>query len=306
MTPPRGPATALGALVLLLVPAVSRACSECSCALPFPAATFASVETARTVRFGIEERLQSKDSATDEGFEKQREHRVSAFAIARPREGLVLLARMPWVNKRLEERVDDGPAAIDHAQGPGDLEVLARARVLSFGGSRAARGFVSAVGGFVAPTGRNGLVDASGEHLETHLQPGAGAWSGLAGVAAALPAGGSIVEVNLTGRWNGENGEGYRYGSALLYHATATSPALGAWRLMLGLDGRSAARDRVAADGTTDPNSGGSVLYIAPGVRVTPVPQLVLEAGAQVPVAESLFGVQDEHATARIALSLIP
>jgi hypothetical protein len=68
------------------------------------------------------------------------------------------------------------------------------------------------------------------------------------------------------------------------------------------MNGRSAGRD-LTEDGTYDENTGGTVLYLAPGARWR-WQGVGLEAGVQIPVLESLYGIQDEHTTARLAVSL--
>lgn len=67
-------------------------------------------------------------------------------------------------------------------------------------------------------------------------------------------------------------------------------------------NGRSARRDD--DDGISGENTGGSVLYASPMARVYTSVSIVLEAGAQFPVLSALNGEQEEHATARFALSL--
>ena len=49
---------------------------------------------------------------------------------------------------------------------------------------------------------------------------------------------------------------------------------------------------------------GGTVVYLSPGARWQTGLGLDLEGAVQIPVVESLYGVQDEHATARVALSM--
>ena len=46
------------------------------------------------------------------------------------------------------------------------------------------------------------------------------------------------------------------------------------------------------------------MLYLAPGLRWRTSVGVTLEGAVQVPVIESLNGAQDEHATARLALSM--
>jgi hypothetical protein len=167
-------------------------------------------------------------------------------------------------------------------------------------------GALALTAGFTAPTGRNHLADDTGARLEQHLQPGTGAWSGQAGLEVPAPVGSFLVEADVSGRMNGANDIGYHYGDALLYDAGADTKRYGAWQFLAHVNGRSAEQDRVNDEGELDPNSGGAVTYIAPGVRFFGVMGLVVDASAQFPVVESLTGDQDEHATARLSVSLAP
>ena len=89
----------------------------------------------------------------------------------------------------------------------------------------------------------------------------------------------------------------------LLYNAGYTSPSCRGWELLAQLNGRTAARDRLE-DGAVGENTGGTVVYAAPGARWRSGIGVTLEAAAQIPVLEELNGDQDEHATLRIALSV--
>ena len=67
-------------------------------------------------------------------------------------------------------------------------------------------------------------------------------------------------------------------------------------------NGRAAQRDD--ADGISGESTGGSVLYASPTARWFTGAGIVLETGAQFPIQSALNGEQEEHATARFALSL--
>ena len=118
-----------------------------------------------------------------------------------------------------------------------------------------------------------------------------------------MPTSGARLDFNLSYRANGENSFGYRYGHAFLYNAGLAKRAGAAWELALQANGRVAAKDDLG-DGTQDGNTGGHVLYVSPLARWLWSSGLQLEASAQFPVASDLNGIQKEHATARVALSL--
>jgi len=301
---------AAGAALALLALAPSQraaACSQCMCGDPFPTLAFGQ-PTPALFRYGLENRYLSKDNAlADEpGREDQRENRLAGFAMMHPADRVVLLARVPYVFKRIEESPDGAPSSIESAQGFGDAEALGRFRIARLRSTSGPGGGLALTAGFAAPTGRNHLTDDEGVRLEQHLQPGTGAWSGQAGLELAAPVGSFLVEADVMGRANGANDIGYHYGNALLYDVGAGTRRFGAWQFLAHVNGRSAAQDRVDDAGDLDPNSGGGVTYVAPGVRYFGVMGLVVDAGAQLPVIESLTGDQDEHATARLSVSLAP
>jgi len=276
-----------------------HACSECLCGTPFPADLLGGAIPSQ-FRFGLEDRYLSKTSGLDDavGTETEREHRVSAFVLARPYDRVALLARMPWNTKEQLERTDGEPEVQARESGAGDFELqalvgMARAQ----GASRTAAGIVL---GLEAPTGPNDRRNDDGERLDEHLQPGTGAWAGTVGVHAALVASTGTWDASILGRVNGTNAHHYGYGDVLLLNAGWTRALARGWALDAQLNGRMAQADRES--GETVLHTGGSVVYAAPGVRWIGAAGIGLEAAVQFPVVQSLYGVQTEHPTARIAL----
>ena len=64
-----------------------------------------------------------------------------------------------------------------------------------------------------------------------------------------------------------------------------------------------AKKDRLE-DGTMGENTGGTVTYLAPGLRWSSPLGPTVEGSVQFPVAQSLYGEQTEHATGRLTLSI--
>lgn len=157
--------------------------------------------------------------------------------------------------------------------------------------------------GVTTPTGSSNMKNDLGNRLDEHLQPGAGAWSGTGGMNVAVTMGGGIVDGSILGRLNGTNSRDYRYGNVLLFNAGYTSPAQHGVRLLAQINGRRAKRDRLE-DGMAGENTGGTVVYLSPGARWRTGLGPDIEGAVQIPVVENLFGEQDEHTTARIAVSL--
>ena len=73
------------------------------------------------------------------------------------------------------------------------------------------------------------------------------------------------------------------------------------WQAAVELNGRSAGRDRTE-EGSRDPNSGGTLLYVAPGLRWAGLRPLALDLTVQVPIAQALNGIQTEKTTGRLSI----
>jgi hypothetical protein len=271
------------------------------CGTPFPADVLGGTVPTRFT-YGLEDRYLSKSNALDEGpgSEDEREHRVAAFGQWRPLDRLALVGRLPYAVKEITTRPEGEPPSVATTRGLSDAELLAM-----IGITHGARSSLGLVAGATAPTGSNDLTDASGERLDAHLQSGTGAWTGTGGLNLSLTAAGGTFEASAIGRTSGENPHGYRYGNVLLFNAGFISRSSSGVRLLLQVNGRSAAKDRLES-GTMGENTGGTVVYASPGVRWISGFGLGLEAAVQIPVAQALYGDQTEHTTARLSLSMSP
>lgn len=289
-------------LVLVLFAARAHACSQCLCGAPFPADVLGGLVPMQ-FRYGFEERYLSKANGLEDGpgSEREQEHRIAAFALWRPADRLALLARLPYNVKQITETPQGGSSVTQRAQGLGDAEVQALLGFVETAGAR--RAILGVVLGAELPTGANELHHGGGERLDSHLQPGTGAWTGTAGIHMGMASSRGTFDASVLGRSSGRSSHGYRYGNVLLFNAGYTSPSRGAWALIAQLNGRTAARDRLE-DGTLGVNTGGSVLYAAPAVRWQGALGVGLEAGVQLPVLQSLLGDQREHTTARLSISM--
>ncbi len=280
----------------------AMACSQCMCGTPFPAVVLGGVVPTQ-LSYGLEERYLSKSSGLDDGpgIEEEREHRVAAFALWRPLNGIALLGRMPYNFKEVTSRPTDEIASTATSRGWGDAELLVLAGVLRTNGRLPVS--VGLVAGGTAPTGSNNATTSGGQRLDAHLQPGSGAWSGTTGLHIALSTPGGTWDASVLDRASGESSHGYRYGNVALYNAGFTSRSWMGAQLVAEVNGRAARRDRLE-DGTVGEHTGGMVTYLSPGVRWSGAFGVTLEGAVQVPIAQSLYGVQTEHTTGRLTLTL--
>lgn len=171
--------------------------------------------------------------------------------------------------------------------GIGDLSALAQWRFVN---SRATGFEAALLAGFKAPTGRTKEKNDDGEVLDAEFQPGSGSWDALFGLAltrrlAAWSFDASALYTVVTeGTQSTDLGDRFNYGIAVSYrvfgevpHAhedghshshshkhVSPGPAVD---LVMELNGEWHAKQE--AEGEKDANSGGHVLYVSPGARLS-------------------------------------
>jgi hypothetical protein len=211
------------------------------------------------------------------------------------------------------------------SDGIGDLTLLGQYRFLN---NRPAQLEAALLFGVKAPTGRTGLKDKDGEVFETEFQPGTGSWDGLLGLAVTRRFGSwsfdaSVLYVLATeGAQSTDMGDRFQYNAAVSYrlmggaaggamrvgalsepmyhggpgshshgHKEAPVPSGPALDLVLELNGEWHDKQEIA--GVKDPNSGGNVVYLSPGVRLSQDKWSGF-VSIGVPVINDMNGVQAE------------
>lgn len=219
-------------------------------------------------------------------------------------------ARLPYVVRQdIREGHLEGTTAVAHhhgdSRGFGDITLTGQFLVWD-----RERAKVAALTGVKAPTGRTHVADVEGERLETEHQPGSGSFDFLEGISGSARVPFGSLDANLLlvlathGAQESTLGNLLHYNVAVStkvsgahehHHAPGTPPhrdptVVGA-DLILELNGESRAKERVG--GITDPNSGGNLVYLSPGVRFgTGSWSASLSAGF--PVVQSVNGTQHE------------
>jgi hypothetical protein len=236
-----------------------------------------------------------------------------------------IAVRLPYVKRTdiNEVHADAGPPPdleleqLGDSAGIGDLSVIGQWRLV-----KDPSGFEAAVLlGLKTPTGKTDEVNDEDELFDAEFQPGSGSWDGLFGLALTQRVGswsfdGSVL-YSLVGDGTQDTNLGDRlaYGLAVSYrvplaggsasghadhehehkheghvhsHSDEDGPTLD---LVLELNGEWS--DKQTEGGETDPNSGGSTLFIAPGVRYA-YEKWSAFASVGIPVVNDLNGVQAE------------
>ena len=242
---------------------------------------------------------------------------------------LTVSARLPFVMRRNireghQHEPTEPPEQHDRGDtsGIGDVTVLGQYR---FFNNRAAGSEAAVLLGFKAPTGETKRSDRSGERFETEFQPGTGSWDALLGGAMTQRFGpwsfdanvlyvlaskgekatdmgdrflyNAAVSYRLVGgaassgpMYAGAHSHAHKHGSGAAHHhhgeATPKGPALD---LVLEFNGDQHAKQTV--DGEKDPNSGGNVVYLSPGARLS-LGQVSSFVSVGIPVVNNMNGTQ--------------
>ena len=197
---------------------------------------------------------------------------------------LSVSVRVPWVirnNIREGEFDDDHGEGEAHghgdASGLGDLAILGNYRFFQNESVDAAVQF-----GFKAPSGDEDVSDR-GESLETEFQPGSGSWDLLIGGAFSKTHGRWGLHTNILYSKTTEGAQNTEFGDAIFYNAAAIytlsrgqphhehgdgiiHPHL-KWDVMLEINGEKRWENEI--NNARERNSGGSVVYISPGIRLS-------------------------------------
>jgi hypothetical protein len=159
-------------------------------------------------------------------------------------------------------------------------------------------GQLALIGGVKAPTGDSSLTNTEGERVEPSATAGTGAWDGLAGLAYTVPLSAALtLDASALYTFRGERYD-YRLGDRL---DLATSLA---WRVcgdaktfpQVSLVAEATLRHiaKSEEEGEKDANTGGTVLFLSPGVKVSFTEKIAGSIGIQLPVLQDLNGRQVE------------
>lgn len=204
---------------------------------------------------------------------------------------------LPWFDKRLDAPVG-GQNLRRESRGLGELTLMGRYTAYQ----RNAPGRTFRVAPFLAvkaPTGRDDARDRLGR-LPPSLQPGSGPWDLVAGVVATGQTLKRQFDGQLSYRANGE-ANGFRAGdvtrldASLQYRLWPRRLAGGVPAFLYGVLEANlvhAGEDRIS--GRRDPNSGGTTLFVSPGLQYV-TRKWIVEAGAQIRVAQHLNGTALGH-----------
>jgi hypothetical protein len=201
-----------------------------------------------------------------------------------------------WGDHFIDAESEDGVTAESASADPEGLTDLAL--TLKYRVYRGPWGNLAAIGGVIAPTGRNNVRLTSAELLEASSQPGTGAWAYQMGVAYSrfltprLTADASGIYTLRTPNDDFEVGDRLDLGVALAYRLTESIKTFPNWSVFVEANAVWLGKDKDS--GEINPNSGGWTVYLTPGARVRFNPHVALTVAPSFPVVQELNGEQIE------------
>jgi len=306
-----------GGALLTALPA-ARACSICGCGDPLLAASDPAAVNG-TLRLQLDTEYLRVDAGTDgqPGYTDQlTQWSFRLNAVYRPISRLSLIATFPVLDKTIHT-VGGGTDVTDsQLTGIGDAELGARYalwRAINLGRGRVQE--FALAGGLMMPTGANDArtTDPStGEVtlVDPHGQLGTGGWGPFLGLHYRfeqinwLGFADASYRMRTTGSYF--DGSKYKFGDAALWSVHGQYRPLSTLAVDLGIDGRYARVDKITDAGdtssSTQGNTGGTLLSLAPGVYFNAAGALWVFARGQIPFYKNLYGEQDVYPSVAVGL----
>ncbi|MCI0411798.1 transporter [bacterium] len=228
-------------------------------------------------------------------------------------DNLTLSFRLPYVDRQdiREGELEDGvPEVHSHgnSHGIGDITFFSQYGFLELVSARVETALLA---GLKIPSGTTDAKDQNGIVFEAEHQPGSGSWDPLIGIAVTKRFNGASVDANLLYTFSTEGAQETDLGDLLNYnlavsyrlngrehhdegsqHDHAETHSHVAWDFVLEANGEW--RQKQTIDGIADSHSGGSLLYLAPGIRMTLAGAWSFSFSAGFPVWQDLNGFQHE------------
>lgn len=226
-------------------------------------------------------------------------------------ENLTVGLRLPYLRREKiveghghggEEEGEGGTVELGDAEGMGDLTLFGHYRFLH----RPQEGIHAAFFfGLKAPTGVDDRRSDEGTRFEAEHQPGSGSWDPMAGIAVTKHLGSLCYDANVLyivateGSQETDLGDRLTCNAAFSWripgsdhpHAGERSHFHPAWDLIVEANGEYRQKEKV--DGEEDENTGGSVIYLSPGVRYSGG-GFSASLSVGLPVVTDLNGTQSE------------
>ena len=210
---------------------------------------------------------------------------------------LALFGVLPYVDKKLDF-TESGSRIRRSASGLGDASVFVRYTLVQH--DKPGRTFrVAPFAGVKAPTGDDDNRDMFGR-LPPSVQSGSGAWDVFGGIVAtyqtfALQTDGQ-VSYRVKNKANGfDPGDELRLDGSLQYRLWPRQLGDGVPSFLYGvLETNLVRRERNEVNGNEDANSGGTTVFLSPGLQYV-TKRWIVEGVVQLPVVQNLHGTALEN-----------
>ena len=206
---------------------------------------------------------------------------------------LTLFGILPYIDKNLSFPVPGASSLSRSSRGIGDASIFLRYTLHK--NDRRGRTFrVAAFGGVKIPTGSSTEKDALGP-LPIPLQSGSGSWDGFGGVVATWQTLAFQVDAQLSYALKSQannftTGNEAKLDGSLQYRLFPRELQSGVPAYIYGvLETNIIQRDKNTFMDQDDPDSGGTTIFIAPGIQYV-TRRYILEAAVQIPVVQNLNG----------------
>jgi len=214
---------------------------------------------------------------------------------------LALFGILPWLGKELDLTTPGGQRISRGTNGFGDAQIFARYTVFQKD-MRGSNFRIAPFAGLELPTGEDDDHDSLGR-LPQPLQSGSGSWDPLGGVIVTWQTLDYQIDAQLAYKANTqangfEFGDEFRFDTSLQYRLLPRELGPGVPGFLYGVIEANLlhqAKDKIG--GFNDPNSGGTRLYLSPGLQYV-TRKWIVEAIVQIPVVQDLGGtaLEDDYA----------
>lgn len=206
---------------------------------------------------------------------------------------LALFGVLPYLDEELNLTMPGGQRVTRSTRGIGDAQVFARYTVFQKD-MRGSNFRVAPFMGVKLPTGNDNDSDGLGR-LPQPLQLGSGSWDPFGGVVATYQTLDYEMDTQVSYKANTEAngfafGDEFRFDTSLQYRLLPRELGTGVPGFLYGVIETNLlhqAKNKVS--GVNDPNSGGTTLFLSPGLQYV-TKKWVLEAIVQFPVVQHLNG----------------
>jgi hypothetical protein len=149
--------------------------------------------------------------------------------------------------------------------------------------------------GLKVPTGKTSEKDDEGTTFEAEFQPGSGSWDPMLGIAVTKPFDRSSIDANILytliteGTQDTDLGDMLNFNLAYTYRVLQGDPTVD-----VTIEANSLWKAKEEVKGEKDKHSGGTIVFISPGLRVNIMKRLNAILSIGIPVIQDLNGEQND------------